>query len=299
MQGHRKTGLVLAGGVALLILGSAPALAGGWLGVTVGPPAGVRVGELFKDSPADRAGLHKGDVIVAVNDVPVVSSGHFRHLVRAAEAGSTVRLTLHRTGQELVLPVVLDDAADHESLAESTPAPGYFPPQGGMAPPPYTEGPEAAGGYGNFAPPPSFNNWAAEPGMGQRNPPSPPEARDQVFNRPNAGMGTPGNDTAAAAPAARVWLGVTVNPAPGGVLVSHVAEGSPAAAGGVAVGDVIAAVNNQGVASAEELAFQIHSLAPGDRVALSVNRDGTARSLSVQLEAPVPAQAPAPATTTP
>ncbi len=48
----------------------------------VGPWTRPVVGEVTATSPAERAGLHKGDVVVSVGDVPVVDGQQLRELIR-------------------------------------------------------------------------------------------------------------------------------------------------------------------------------------------------------------------------
>ena len=55
------------------------------------------------DGPAAIAGVERGDVILAVNDVPVKSIGEFRSAVDAS--GSTVALLIQRDAAEIFVPV--------------------------------------------------------------------------------------------------------------------------------------------------------------------------------------------------
>jgi hypothetical protein len=68
-----------------------------------------------------------------------------------------------------------------------------------------------------------------------------------------------------------------------GVVVSSVAPGSPAAAAGVKVGDVITRVDGHAVASPWELAGELGSRKKGERVALDVVRDRSPRKLEATL----------------
>jgi regulator of sigma E protease len=72
-----------------------------------------RVGFVQQDSPAERAGLMVGDVLVAVDDV---ESGDFRVLREALRARPEVVTTLvvERDGRRIVLEVVPDAAEDGE-----------------------------------------------------------------------------------------------------------------------------------------------------------------------------------------
>ncbi len=89
------------------------------------------------------------------------------------------------------------------------------------------------------------------------------------------------------------YLGITVRDLParegaaedssGGVQVSEVDPGSPAARAGVQRGDQVEAVNGEGVQSAEEFRFRIRDLDIGAAVRLELRRG--ARRLEVSLTA--------------
>ncbi len=85
----------------------------GMLGVTIqtitadvaanlGLPAarGAIVSSVQPASPAEVAGVKRGDVIVALNDQPVVDSNSLRNQVASTPPGSNVSLTLLRDGRE-------------------------------------------------------------------------------------------------------------------------------------------------------------------------------------------------------
>ncbi|CAN5242307.1 hypothetical protein BH20GEM2_BH20GEM2_08520 [soil metagenome] len=80
--------------------------------------------------------------------------------------------------------------------------------------------------------------------------------------------------------AQRGWLGFRYAPLPsgGGVRVAEVVEESPAAAAGLAVGDVILRVN--GEAASEERIRRLER-EPGERVRLRIHRSGRERELTV------------------
>ena len=68
------------------------------LGVKQGP--GVVVYDVQSGSAADRAGLHKGDVITALNGTPINDPNSFRNLIAATAPGTEVTLTVKRNGSE-------------------------------------------------------------------------------------------------------------------------------------------------------------------------------------------------------
>jgi serine protease Do len=73
---------------------------------------------------------------------------------------------------------------------------------------------------------------------------------------------------------------------PGGVIVTEIYPGGPAARAGLRVGDVITAINGREVADPNALRFRIATLPVGEAAALSVLRRGRALSLALPLEAP-------------
>jgi serine protease Do len=73
---------------------------------------GVLVSGVADDSPADKAGLKDGDVILAFNGDAVASPDELRGLVRAAGAGSTAKLDVVRDGKKMTIDVTLGERPD-------------------------------------------------------------------------------------------------------------------------------------------------------------------------------------------
>ena len=71
------------------------------------PVEGAFVLDVEKDGAASAAGVEKGDIVVAVDDVPVPSMNALVLLVRERKAGSEVHLTVVRGGERLDLVAVL------------------------------------------------------------------------------------------------------------------------------------------------------------------------------------------------
>jgi serine protease Do len=94
----------------------------GWLGVGIQnidqdlaqalklrETTGVLITEVTKGTPAEKAGLKRGDVILGVDATRVNSTGELRNLVAAAGAARPVALTVFRNGKELKVQVVLGE----------------------------------------------------------------------------------------------------------------------------------------------------------------------------------------------
>jgi serine protease Do len=71
---------------------------------------GALVGEVVEGSPAERAGIERGDVILEVNRKPVEDAAEFAKLVRAADPGKT-QLLLVRSGGGTRFVTVKPEAA--------------------------------------------------------------------------------------------------------------------------------------------------------------------------------------------
>ncbi|MFN5247306.1 MAG: Do family serine endopeptidase [Ignavibacteria bacterium] len=75
--------------------------------------AGALVDDIIKDSPAEKAGIEAGDVILELDGKPVNSSNDLQSLVAQRRAGDKVNLKIWRDGKSLSKSVVLkkrDDA---------------------------------------------------------------------------------------------------------------------------------------------------------------------------------------------
>lgn len=59
---------------------------------------GALVADVSPDTPASRAGLKNGDIILKVNDTPVADSNQLKLLVGSLQPGATARLKLFRNG---------------------------------------------------------------------------------------------------------------------------------------------------------------------------------------------------------
>jgi serine protease Do len=104
----------------LLQLRDRGAVVRGYLGVAVRPitpdaaesaglkdQKGVVIESVVEGSPAEKAGVQKGDVIVAVNDQAVVAPQELTRRIVGTSPGTRVELSIVRKGKQLKLPVEL------------------------------------------------------------------------------------------------------------------------------------------------------------------------------------------------
>jgi membrane-associated protease RseP (regulator of RpoE activity) len=70
---------------------------------------GALVSEVVKDSPADKAGVKPGDVIVKVGDEKIEDESDVRDAVRKHKIGDEVDLLLKRDGQDVTIKVKLGE----------------------------------------------------------------------------------------------------------------------------------------------------------------------------------------------
>ena len=79
------------------------------------------------------------------------------------------------------------------------------------------------------------------------------------------------------------FIGVNVVETPFGVTVTTVQDGTPAAHVGIKAGDIITKVGDSTVATANQLSTVLRGTSPGATVAVTVERDGAAKTFEVTL----------------
>jgi serine protease Do len=113
----------------------------GWLGVSIQniddnlaaalhlpSKTGVLVSDVGPNSPAGKAGIQRGDVILKVNGETVDSTGRLRNLVAASGVSSKAQLEILRNGKTLTVPVALGEMpSDSSALREPKPETGAAP----------------------------------------------------------------------------------------------------------------------------------------------------------------------------
>lgn len=215
---------------------------------------GALVRSVEPDSPAAAAGLQTEDVIVSYQGQPVQSAAQLSRMVRETPAGRKVALEVSRGGATQKLTATLRD-----------------------------------GRRGLLTPDFDFDFDVPLPAIDIR-PPRPPRAPRAP--RPPAGEWDD-FDVRELWGGRRGRLGLTYQEltdqlaryfkVEGGLLVSSVKEGSPAAAAGVQAGDVIVRANGKAVRSSEDLRDQLDGAEPGAEVTLGLQREGRALEVKAKL----------------
>ncbi|WP_448045359.1 PDZ domain-containing protein [Bradyrhizobium liaoningense] len=63
------------------------------------------IAEIAADSPAEKAGLRKGDIVTGADDRPIRTAAQLRNTIGLARIGEDVKLTLLRKGAPLTATV--------------------------------------------------------------------------------------------------------------------------------------------------------------------------------------------------
>ena len=214
---------------------------------------GVGVTQVIKDSPAEKAGLKKDDVIVRFDGESVTSVRKLNRLVNEASADQTVRLTISRGGSEQELTATLSRrdlsgllrAGIRDDVLRGDVLRGIekeFPRINEK------DFPQVFSGDGNFV----FSFGA------------------------NRRIGV---STQALTKQLADYFGVK----DGGLLITSVNDNSPAAKAGLKAGDVITAVDGEKVSSAGDISRAINKKQDGD-VSLTIVRDRNTRTVTLTPE---------------
>jgi serine protease Do len=94
----------------------------GWLGVSIQPVTadlakqfnlkeekGVLIGDVTEDSPAEKAGIKRGDVIIEYNGTPISDPAMFRNLVAGTAPDTEISVRLLREGKPQTLKVTIGE----------------------------------------------------------------------------------------------------------------------------------------------------------------------------------------------
>ncbi len=224
---------------------------------------GVVVTTVVDGSPADRAGIQKGDVIAAVEGRSIGSPTELIRTIRDSKIGDKVELTIYREGDRRTVTARLGSRSDEE-IGDDTPVP----------PPPALrqhrhddssgstdeeKGDDQNGGKDRD------EDWKSPPGDFDVRIPKIDLNDDQtgVFLQ---GMG-------------RGRLGVTISDDSrgSGARITEVNDDTPASRAGLRAGDVIVRVGDQEIQDSQDLSRAIRE-APAGRIRMTVLRHGERRT---------------------
>jgi membrane-associated protease RseP (regulator of RpoE activity) len=250
---------------------------------------GALVARVVRGSPASKAGIREGDVIVEIDDKKIDSVDEAVDAVRSMDPGEKVLVVVDRRGKQRGLSVVLgtreegtlafvpepedrvdEDVRDH--YMDDRRKPRARAPSSDKGD--WVEAPEGE------------NRWEDDEGnviilrKGDKD-----RVRKRIHVAPRIAMqnccgGFLGVRTMSLGEQLAEYFGVSEDE---GVLVTDVVENSPAEDAGLEAGDVILAVGDEDVSSPSDLRRAIRDHEPEDEVAISVIRKGSRMTLNVKL----------------
>lgn len=257
----------------------------GWLGVSpedvsedrakelkLSPVRGVYIDEVEKDSPAEKAGLKTGDVIIEFNGQHVEGVVQFRRLVRETPPAHTVSLSVWRDGHAQTLNATLATVNEQFNrqfnLNLNTPNFAFNMPQMNITPMPAmpTMPPMPEGNYSFVTPPtPGVNifMYGNTPTMGI--------STENLSGQLGSYFGAPDGE---------------------GVLIENVQSDSPAEKAGLKAGDVITKLDGKRVKTIGELQAELREKREEKTVQLTIMRKDSEMTLSVEPNKPKAMAAP-------
>jgi membrane-associated protease RseP (regulator of RpoE activity) len=222
---------------------------------------GVGITQVVKDSPAEKAGLKKDDVIVRFEGDSVTSVRKLTRLVSEVAPDQTVKLGISRGGGEQEVAVTI--AKRNESMNAFERLEGLEGLRG-------LEDLKALKGLDKMKEfhmlPPGENNWKWQGGPGEDG---------MIFALGNHRR--IGATTMHLTKQLADYFGIADGK---GVLVTSVGEDTPGAKAGLKAGDVITAIDGEKVEGAGDLARAINKKKEGD-VTLTVIRNKSQRTVTV------------------
>ena len=233
---------------------------------------GAKVRSVEKDSPAEKAGLKEGDVVVRFDGEAVRSASQLARLVRETPAGRSVPIEVTRGGARQTLTA---------TLAEGNRAFHVF-----------------SGDGGDLAfDMPSFDVQVPEPPAPPAVPQAEPVPHAWAWRNGPESFGL-GGRSFRFFPGGPRKLGIEYMdigdqlaayfklPGKSGVLVSSVDADGPAAKAGMKAGDVILKLDRKAVEDGGDLREAVSEAEGGQEVTVTVQRDGRPLDLKVTLARP-------------
>jgi len=207
---------------------------------------GVGVTEVVKDSPAEKAGLRKGDVIVGFNGEAVTSTRKLNRLVNESAPDQNVRLRIARGGSEQEVSATLGKRDDFNRVWNEK----------------------------------TRTEMREKMEKMRKDMPAKIKSENGTWTINMGGYRRLGISTQTLTKQLADYFGVSE-----GILVTSVVENSAAAKAGLKAGDVITAVDGEKVDSPGDITRAISKKEDGP-VTLTIVRDRSSRSITVTPEKP-------------
>ncbi|MGC8768354.1 DegQ family serine endoprotease [Calditerrivibrio sp.] len=81
---------------------------------------GVVVNKIYSKSPAEKAGLKEGDIIIKCNNESITTSSELQKIVMNSKVGAELKLTIIRDGKEMTVKVITEKMPEEESIAKDS-----------------------------------------------------------------------------------------------------------------------------------------------------------------------------------
>lgn len=226
---------------------------------------GVAVTEVVKDSPAEKAGLRKDDVILRFEGDSVTSVRKLTRLVSEVAPDQNVRLTISRGGSEQEVAVTIGKRTNSFDAMHKFEGLQGFERLEGLKDLQALEGLKGMEGFKQVVPPGNVWKWE-----GQR-----PDGDTMVWTFGN--QRRIGVNTMQLTKQLADYFGVDQGT---GVLVTGVTDDSPAAKAGIKAGDVITAIDGEKVDGPGDLTRSINKNKDGE-VTLTVIHNKSQKTIKV------------------
>ncbi len=208
---------------------------------------GVGISKVLKDTPAEKAGLQAGDVIVRFNGEVVTGQRQFTRLISEVAPDHTVNLTVVRSGSEIEIPITIG----------KRPVPQLF--------------------TGNFEFPKMNIPTGEMPNVETIIPKG--KGDNAVIWRMSSGRSIGVGVTSLTKQLAD-YFGISDGQ---GLLINRVSENSPAERAGLRAGDVIVEIDGKKVTGNSDLIRSIYEKKEGD-IVLTIIRDKSRQTINVTPE---------------
>lgn len=80
---------------------------------------GALVAQVNEDSPAEKAGLKAGDIIIQINDTKITQATQVKTTISLLRVGSNAKIVIKRDGKELTLTAEVTDIKKHEQKLQA------------------------------------------------------------------------------------------------------------------------------------------------------------------------------------